>query len=559
MKDNVRILTLGGLDEDGKNLTIVEVNSDIYVLDCGIKYSDKTTPGIDYIIPNMDYLKRNKNRIKAYIITHGHDDQLGALVYAYQDAPAPIYCGNVTKTMIDGFAEHHKLGVKYEYCIVKPSCSVRIENRKVTFFHTAHNIAESMGVAIETDGGNIVYSGDFIIDYSSSDNYLHDNNAISKLIEKPTLALMIPSIACQNLGYTAPKHKITPLLADVFKTEASGRIIISIYSTNTFNIDEIVKLAIAHKRKIIPYDQESLDMIKKYQKANQLIIDPDYFRLPEDINRYREQDIVILLIGFGVKLQNKIFALADKTNNDRRITLNSNDTFVVAAPPSLSMEVLATKALNELFKTDATIVNLSKKKLRNMQPSEEDIQMLLSIFKPKYYIPIKGLYQKLISNAKIAIDMNIGLNHHSIFLLENGMSIVLNEKGGRYDFDYKVKVGDVLIDGKGMNEKGVNLLIDRQVLGGEGVVILSAVIDSQKRKIISNVSTTIKGFNIIKDREGVVRELQSIFTREVQEQFGSYSYNIEEAKKDIQEKCLKYLRRVVRKSPLVMVIIESVN
>lgn len=201
MSDKVKIFALGGLDEDGKNCTVVEVNDEIYVVGCGIKYPDKTMPGIDFVIPNFSYLQENKNRVKAYLLPHGHDDEVGALAYIYKDVPAPIYGSKVTTEMFKNFAKHVGNGdVKFDFHVVNPSCTFYIGKRKISFFQTSHNIAQSSGIAISSDLGNIVFTSDFVIENNASASYLTDLNMIAKIAEDKTLVLCPESVLPTNLG-----------------------------------------------------------------------------------------------------------------------------------------------------------------------------------------------------------------------------------------------------------------------------------------------------------------------------------------------------------------------
>ncbi|HOH68103.1 MAG TPA: ribonuclease J, partial [Bacilli bacterium] len=244
MEDKIRVFALGGLDEDGKNLQVVEINSDIFVIECGIRFPDKTTPGIDYVIPDYDYLKKNKERVRAYILTHGHDDEIGALPYIHKEVPAPIYGSDVTLVMVRSFFEHIRFDAsRLDLRVVKPTSDVVIAGRMFHFFHTAHNISESMGVAIETSLGNVVFTGDYVVENNASENYLHDMNAIARIAEKETVLLMTESSYADRLGYTAPKYKITPLLSS-FIEEVKGRLFIALFSRNIYNIDEIINLAV---------------------------------------------------------------------------------------------------------------------------------------------------------------------------------------------------------------------------------------------------------------------------------------------------------------------------
>ena len=471
MNDKIRICALGGLDEEGKNLLIIEINDDIFVVEAGVMEPDKTMPGVDYVIPRYDYLVENKARVRAYFLLHGHDDEIGALAYIYPEVPAPVYGSAVTLAMLSLFTAHVKKDPKmYDLRPVGPSSTFKVAGRNVTFFHTAHNIADSSGMAIETSLGNIVYTGDFVVENAADPSFLNDMNAIARLAEHPTLALLPESIYAERPGYTAPKYKLTPHISEIFKN-AEGRIFISCFSNNLYNITEIIRLSIAEKRKIACYDASTYDTLKAMQAAGALMIPRDNFISTDDILRQRDADLVVLMTGFGGKLFRKIALLASGQNEDKRLKIKESDSFIIASPSDDNTEIEFVDAADELFRTGARVTIVPKKEFLRMHASEEDLRMMTSIFKPKYFIPMKGFYKSLLRSAMSALSMGINLNHQNVFVVENGMSVLIDEKGGRV-FDEKIPHGDLMIDGDGVGDISSMVLADRQKLA-EGVVVLS--------------------------------------------------------------------------------------
>lgn len=556
MSDKIRIFALGGLDEDGKNCNVVEINGDIFVIGCGIKYPDKTMPGIDYVIPNFDYLKEHKDHVRAYFLTHGHDDEMGALAYLYKDVPAPVYGSRVTLNMLKIFTEHVNLDPNiYDLHVVEPSSNFVVSGRSISYFQTSHNIALSSGVAISTSYGNIVFSSDFVVENNASPNYLHDMNAIAKISEEPTLALLTESVYASHPGYTAPDYKLTPHIEQTVK-DAEGRVFISIFSPNFYNIDEVITLAIASRKKIIPFDEETASTIAAMQSCGQLMIPRDNFAPIDDINRFRAQDIIVLMLGYSVRLYAKIALLAAGQSEGKQVSLNETDTFVVACPSNDNTEIEATDALDELYRSGCKVLNVPKKKFLRMHASEEDLKMMIGLFKPKYYIPVKGFYKDLLHNAQVALSMGINLNHQNVFLLENGLSVIIDESGGRL-FDESIPHGDVMIDGIGVGDVGENVIADRQKLA-EGVVILALTISKSKGKIVAGPDVQMRGLVFIKDADAILRDVSKIFVATVEESLGGGSYDLETIKQNVYEKCLRAIRRQTGKEPMVLPLIVEV-
>jgi ribonuclease J len=558
MEDKIRVFALGGLDEDGKNLQVVEINSAIFVIECGIRFPDKTTPGIDYVIPDYDYLKKNKERVRAYILTHGHDDEIGALPYIHKEVPAPIYGSDVTLVMVRSFFEHIRFDAsRLDLRVVKPTSDVVIAGRMFHFFHTAHNIAESMGVAIETSLGNVVFTGDYVVENNASENYLHDMNAIARIAEKETVLLMTESSYADRLGYTAPKYKITPLLSS-FIEEVKGRLFIALFSRNIYNIDEIINLAVKTRKKIAFYDSETADIFKDMQKVNQLIIPKYNFVSIEDINRVRAGETIVLMCGFGDRLFKKIATLANGVQEDRRIVLSADDTFVVAAPASPNVEAIATSAIDDLYRSGVKVRALSKKEIVKMHASEEDIKMVVATLKPKYYLPVKGSYRHLLSNAQLVLGMGLRLSHQNVFVLDNGMVLEITRERARI-LPESVKVGDLLIDGKGIGDVEGGVINERQQLSDDGVVVLGVTISKSRREVVAGPDVQMRGFVFLKDADSILKEVTKIFLTAVTDGLKRQNYRLLDIQNSASEAIIRYIRRANGKNPMVLPLIIEID
>ncbi|MCR5491642.1 MAG: ribonuclease J [Bacilli bacterium] len=553
MSDRVKIFALGGLDEEGKNCYVVDINNDVFVIECGVMDPDKTMPGVDYVIPQYQWLVENKSRIKGYFLTHGHDDVIGALAYIYPEAPAPIFGTNVSLAMLKMFTRHVKRDPEmYRLIEVKPSSRIRVSGREITFFQTAHNIPNSCGIAIHTDLGNIVFTSDFVIENSADKSFLNDMNALADLAEQRTLALLSESVYAGRSGYTSPLYRLTPHVEDSFKN-AQGRIFIAMSNNDLYNTVEVIRLAVRYNKKVVCYDESVANTIATLQACGELAIPRDNFASLDDVLRLRDQDTLVLMTGFGTRVFRKAALLASGENEDKRFQIKPSDTFIIAAVATDNSEIEYKDAADELFRTGCKVVMVPKKTFLRMHASEEDLKMMASLLKPKYYIPVKGFYKDLLNNAMNALSMGIGLTHNNVFVIENGATVILDEKGGRI-MEEGIPHGDLMIDGEGVGDVSATVLADRTKLA-EGVVVLACTLSKSQAKITSNVEVQMKGFLYGREGEMLSRELIKVFSGCIEEFLQQHPYNSDEMKQNVYERCARLIRRMAGREPMVLPLI----
>lgn len=556
MRDSVKIIPLGGLDESGKNCTIVSINDDLFVIECGIRYPERTMPGIDYVIPDFSYLKENRSRIKAYILLHGHDDEIGGLAYLYKDAKAPIYGTRVTLAMLERFCKHNHISeIPDNLHVISGSDDVKIAGRTFSFFRTSHNIAQSCGLAIETSLGNIVFTSDYVIENNSDENYLCDLRRIAQIGEKPTLALLTESTFASKKGYTAPNYKLTPLVERPIR-DSRGRVFVSSFSTNFYNIEEIIRIAVSSKKKIIPYDDDTSEILLAMQQAGQLSIPKDNFAPKEDILRVRSADSLILMLGVGGSLFSKIEMLANKKAGNGPIFIGEEDTFIMASPSNDNTDVEATDAIDKLYRTGCEVVNITRKVFARMHASEEDLKMMIALLRPRYYIPVSGYYKDMLSNAQVALSMGINLSHNNVFLLENGLTLIIDDAGARI-FDEKIPHNDVYIDGIGVGDVEGKVIEDRGKLA-QGLMILAATISTKRGIVVAGPDIQVRGLVQFRDNDALIKESTRIFLNAVNE-FNNDGWDIDEFKETLYDRLRYSLRRQIGSEPMVLPLILEVD
>jgi ribonuclease J len=554
MKDIIKIFALGGLDENGKNMYVLEINDDIFVLDAGIKYPEQSMMGIDIIIPDSNYLIVNKDKVKAYIISHGHDDVMGALPYIIQNVPAPIYTTKITSYLIQDAARRFKVDCKFDFRIVHTDEDIEIAGRMFHFFPTTHSACESVGVAIETTQGQIVYTTDFIMDFGSPLLYRTDLRRLAKIADIGVLCLMCESSNADMPGHTSPNHKLIPHIENIFE-DHKGRIIIAVYTQNLYGIGEILYLCKKNRKRVLFYSREMQNMMQKfielgiYQIPSSMLVSYDALTKPGN------SDIVIIATGIGEKLY-RVLEKMSQGDADKNFIPQTTDHFIIAASLVPGIEVVGAKIIDEIYRTGASVSNVSRKKVLGMHAHEEDIKLLLSLLKPTYYMPIKGEYRHLVANAQIAMSMNLGYNHNSVLVYDNGM--VAQFEDGKYKGIIADEThGEVLVDGLGVGDVGNMVITDRQKLADDGVVVVGITIDTKTKEIIAGPDVQMRGLIFLKDADYILKELAKIMTTEIEDFFTSFKIDLTDTKMTIRDKMIKYIRRETGKMPMVLpVVIE---
>lgn len=556
MSDIVKIFALGGLDEDGKNMYVVEINDDIFVLEAGIKYPESSLPGIDIIIPDMTYLEENKERVKAYIITHGHDDNMGSLSYALKAAPAPVYCSKVTVNMIKDNFRRYRENPKVDFHVVESSGSANIAGRKFKFFSTSHSVAQSFGVAIDTTQGYVVYTGDFIIDCGAYDHFKTDLNAIAKIAEKKVLCLMGESVASEKPDFTSPNHKLTPLISRYIQ-EFKGRIFISIYTQNLYSMQEIINLGVKYRKKILLLNPDHDNLINGFNIPGLLEIPERYRATLEDLHSEDQSDLLVVVASHGEKLFRMLEKIANEEYQDKGLILDEKDLVIMAAKSVPGVEVIAVDVLDQLYRTGAKVVNITSKQIASMHAREEDLKTVLSILRPKYYLPVKGYYKDLIGNANVANNMKIGLNHNNILVFDNGM-VAKFENEKLVPGQQPVHVGELMVDGLGIFDTGSVVINDRTKLADDGVIILGVTVDGASKEIVAGPDVQTRGLVFVKDSDYLIKEIANIYVDTVNEILSNDHYDYNEKRVAIRDKVSKYVKKELGKDPLILSMIVEI-
>jgi len=552
--DKIKIFSLGGIDEAGKTLVVVEINQDIFVIDAGKRFPDKTTPGIDCIIPNTDYLHKNKNRIKAYLLSHGHHESIGGLPYFYLDSPAPVYCSRTTAEMLKELDKKMKRDpINYDFHIVKPSETFTVSGREISFFQTCHNMAESSGISIYTDLGNIVYSGDFICEYDTAHPaFEFDLPALANIAKRPTFFLMVDSFKADRRGYCAPNHRYYKYLNEAFD-KAKGRIFVGGYSSAIYALNEIVSVTLEHKKKLACFDSETEKVLDLFTSLGSIQLPATSKIRLDDITRVNEKDLVILKLGDGGALFDCAKAIAERKIPDSRLHLKEGDVFFMAATPTDSLEGKFPKVIDELFKTGANVYYYSRKQISSMHPRQDDIKTIVSMLRPKYYQPIRGSYSQMIDNAKLAMGMHIGLSYNNIFVVDNG-TVLDFDLNGRVSIkeDPEVDASEVIVDGFGSALINSPSIKERLRMAGDGIILISGLLSLKDKSFIGKPDCQMRGFSFKNETEPLVKLVTGIYIEEILQAFNENRYSKDDVIQRIKERISRTLRKNTRRNPKVV-------
>jgi len=551
-KETIRIFMLGGQDEDGKNMMCIEIDGDIYVIEAGIKFPDpKESLGIEYVIQDISYLIEHKDRVVGVFITHGHDDVVSALPYLLAEVPSHVYTCPLAARQIQ--KKNRQMKVKGAHIhTVKRHDIRKIGGRKVVFFPITHAYPGTFGVAILTNQGYIVYSGEFIEDYDDlSDNYRGSLSALSKLGTEGVFVLLQESKGADRPGHTSPNHRLAPYFSQILEQNDHRRVFVSVYLQSIYRMQEVIKTCIKYHRKMLFFTEEQQEMMENlkaigYEVPEELIIDKKHFN--NDL-----KDIVVIIAQQGPILFRTINNIIN--NEVKPFEFHKDDILCIASPIVPGAERVFSSMENDLYKEGGEMEILTSHTV-SMHPSIEDLKMMLFLLRPKYYIPVKGQYRLLYANAQLAMDM--GYNPNNILILDNGQ-VAQFENGRLVSCRMEMELQETPIDGnKDWDMAGV-VLKDREILSTDGVIILAVGIDAKTKKIINGPDVQTRGLIYLRDAEYITKDVAKIMEDTITADVEKKKYDNMETRGHIRDKVTKYLLKQTKKRPMILPVIMEIN
>ena len=545
----IKIFALGGLNEDGKNMYVVDVDNDIFIFDAGLKYADDKMLGVDYIIPNYDLLKKNRKNIKGIFITHGHYDNMGALSEILKEVPdLPIYGTSFTMEIIKDDLLADNLNVK-NLRVIKPHRKINFGKNSIFPISLTHMVPENVGYVLYTPDGAIFYTGNFVFDSTMLGAYKTDIGKLAYVGKQGVLCLLSESLYADRQGFTSPNHRTAEAIREVLN-RTDGRILYNIYQAQLYRIQELFN-------EIKNTDRNVVIMGKSLESVILKAIDKNYVNFDKKrilpINHVKDDKIVVIISDEREKPFSNLKRIV--RGYDKFITVTKDDTIIFASPIEDGMERTATKLLDGLAKIGANVVEFSKRKYLSHHASSEDLMLMIDLMSPKYYMPVIGEYRNQVANRNVAKE--VGMDDDHILLRLNG-EVAYFENGELIDNGMKVPVDDILIDGLAAGDVGELVLKDRELLSDSGIAIITATIDKETKEILAGPEVLTRGFIFVRDNINLIKDAEKIATDVILEHTKSNYVDFSKVKLGIRDKVGKYFYEQTECKPMILIVIGEV-
>ena len=552
-KSKLKIIPLGGLHEVGKNITVFEYENEIIVVDCGLSFPDDDMLGIDLVIPDITYLEKNKEKIKGLLITHGHEDHIGAVPYVLKKINIPIYATRLAAGLIRNKLEEHKLLRSTKLIEVMQGQTIQLgKNFKVEFIRSSHSIPDSVMLAITTPAGTILHTGDFKVDYTPIDGKLMDFGRIAELGNQGVLALMSDSTNSERKGFTMSESTVGEVF-DKFFLNCTKRIVVATFASNVHRVQQIVNSAVKYKRKIAVCGRSMINMIETARELGYIECPKDLFIDIDMIKNYNDEQLVIITTGSQGEPMSALTRMA--AGDHRKVKITANDLVIISATPIPGNEKFVSKVIDDLMQIGAEVVYSSLYDVHvSGHACQEEQKLILALSKPKYFIPVHGEYRQLIAHSETAQSM--GIDKDNIIMLSNGRVLEISEDGAY--LTTSVQSGRILVDGLGVGDVGNIVLRDRQHLSQDGLIVIVLTMDSNTGEVVAGPDVISRGFVYVRESENLMDDVKSVVRHEIRkcEERGIRDWAT--IKSATRENLRDYIFMKTKRNPMIIPIIMEV-
>ena len=550
-KENLKIIPLGGIEEIGKNITVFEYGNDIVLVDCGVAFPEDDMLGIDLVIPDFSYLIKNKDKIRGLVVTHGHEDHIGAIAYLLKEINIPIYATKLTIGLISNKLEEHKLLKTAKLNIVKQGQTIVLGKMRIEFIRSCHSIPDSVALAIHTPVGTVVHTGDFKIDYTPIDDQKIDLGRLAELGNRGVLALLSDSTNSERKGYTMSESTVGEVFDKLF-VNCKKRIIIATFASNMHRVQQIVNSAVANNRKIAVCGRSMINMIQTSVDLGYITAPKNTFIDIDMIKNYTDDQLVIITTGSQGEPMSALTRMAN--GEHKKVNINSNDLVIISATPIPGNEKFVAKVIDDLMKIGAEVVYSSLADVHvSGHACQEEQKLMLSLVRPKYFIPVHGEYRQLIAHKNTAKLM--GIPEENIMLMKNGRVLELNENEAK--FTNLVQVGKVFVDGLGVGDVGNIVLRDRQHLSQDGLIIVVLTMDSYGN-VVAGPDIISRGFVYVRESENLMDEVKSVVNVELMSCVDNHITDWATLKTSIRDALKDYIFQTTKRNPMILPIIMEI-
>ena len=551
-KSPIKIIPLGGLLEIGKNITVFEYENEIIIVDCGIAFPEDDMLGVDLVIPDITYLEKNKEKIKGTIITHGHEDHIGGIPYFLKQINVPIYATKLTAGLIRNKLEEHKLLKSTKIRIVNQGEKISLGKMKVEFIRSCHSIPDAVALAIHTPVGVIVHTGDFKVDYTPIDNQKMDIGRLAELGNKGVLALLSDSTNSERKGYTMSESTVGDVFDKLF-LNCTKRIVVATFASNIHRIQQIVDSAVKYNRKVSVCGRSMINVIQTAVELGYINVPENTFIDIDMIKNYTDEQLVILTTGSQGEAMSALTRMA--SGEHRKVEITPNDLVIISATPIPGNEKLVSKVIDDLMQTGAEVVYSSLADVHvSGHACQEEQKLMLSLVRPKFFLPVHGEYRQLMVHARTAVSL--GIPPENIFIMNNGRVMEINENSAK--MAGTVQSGRILVDGLGVGDVGNIVLRDRQHLAQDGLIIIVLTMDSATGEVLAGPDIISRGFVYVRESENLMDEVKRTVQRELYkcEEKGIKDWS--SIKSSLKDGLRDYVFAKTKRNPMILPIIMEV-
>ena len=550
-KSKLRIIPLVGLGEIGKNITVFEYGDDMIVVDIGSIFPREDMPGVDLVIPDTTYIEKNISKLRGYVITHGHEDHIGASPYVLKELPAPVYGSRIALALIDAKLKEHRVG-GVELNVIEPGDTVKLGVFKVEFIKVNHSIAGSCALAIHTPVGVIVHSGDFKVDYTPVDGARIDLGRFAELGQKGVLLLMCESTNVERPGYTMSERTVGETFMNLFE-KADGRIIVAMFASNIHRIQLVVDAARQYGRKVCLVGRSMINVAKVAMQLGDLKIPPADLVAAEDIDDYPDSKIAIVTTGSQGEPMSGLSRMAFAEH--RKLSIRSTDMVIVSATPIPGNEKSVSRVINQLVRTGANVIYEALAEVHvSGHARREEIKLIHALTKPKFFIPIHGEYRHLYHHANLAKSM--GMPEENVLIPEIGDVVELDAKSMKSAG--MVQSGAVLVDGLGVGDVGSVVLRDRKLLAEDGMLIVVMGVDHELGEVVTGPDIISRGFVYMREADDLMDGAREAARKAIEEYGQIDSSDWSHIKTDVRDSVQKYIYDRLKRKPMILPIIVEI-
>ena len=550
----LRIIPLGGLEEIGKNMTVIEYENDMIVVDCGLGFPDEDMPGIDLVIPDIAYLEANRDKLRGVLLTHGHEDHIGAVPYLLRSVNTPIYGTPLTVGIIRNKLEEHVLPWAADLRTVNAGDKVRLGEIEVEFIHVNHSIADACALAIRTPLGTLIHTGDFKLDTTPIDGEMMDVVRLGELGREGVLLLMCESTNAERPGHTPSERKVGESLEYIFSTHREKRVIIATFSSNVHRVQQIIDTSVRHGRKVAITGRSMLNIVSAAIELGYMKVPAGVIVDMNDIRRFKPSELTLITTGSQGEPMSALYRMTFSDHS--QVTLDSNDLVVLSASAIPGNEKLVGRIINELSKKDVEVLHDAVVEVHvSGHACQEELKLMQALTKPRYFMPIHGESRHLLANRDLAKHM--GISPDRIFVSEIGKVLEIDASGAR--FNGTAPAGKVLVDGYGVGDVGNIVLRDRRHLAQDGLIVVVATVDIDSKLLISGPDIVSRGFVYVRESEELMEEARQIAYEALEDALDCRGQvDRMQLKKNVKDDLTKYLYAKTKRKPMILPVIMNV-